>query len=382
MDLIDRLNELASRAEKMAPQLKTEEATKNALVMPFISALGYDVFNPLEVIPEFTADVGIKKGEKVDYAIQRDSHLIMLFECKMIGTDLNKVTPSQLYRYFSVTDARFGILTDGIHYQFYSDLDSPNKMDSRPFFEFKLHDINEKIVAELKKFAKELFDLDEILCTANDLKYAKGIKRIFTEEWQNPSEEFVRHFAAKVYEGRLTQGAKDQFTHLTKRAFHEFVQEMFNRRLSSALRSEAPSADPGKIEAELEPSIEGDSKGIITTEEESEGFHAVKAILREAVSPSRVFMRDTLSYCGILLDDNNRKPICRLFFNGKQKSIGLFDECKNMVREPVSSIDDIYRFAEQLKATALQYDQKPGETDASADPAENELEPDMLDEVS
>ncbi|PQO36723.1 restriction endonuclease [Blastopirellula marina] len=359
MDLIDRLKELASRAEKMASQLKTEEATKNALVMPFIGALGYDVFNPLEVVPEFTADVGIKKGEKVDYAIMKDSQVTILFECKMIGTDLARVTPSQLYRYFSVTDARFGILTDGVHYQFYSDLDSPNKMDSRPFLDFRITDLTEKVVGEIKKFAKEIFDLEEILSTANQLKYTKGIKRVFAEEWQNPSEEFVKLFASKVYDGRLTQSAKEQFTGLTKQAFHEFVQDMFNRRLSSAL-----SADTSTSVSPVEPYEEiaeelTEEKGIVTTEEEIEGYHAVKSILREVVSPSRVFMRDTLSYCGVLLDDNNRKPICRLFFNTAKKSIGLFDSEKNITKENIDSIDDIYRFAEVLKATAIGYDQGP-----------------------
>ncbi|WDI43989.1 type I restriction enzyme HsdR N-terminal domain-containing protein [Bremerella sp. P1] len=368
MDLIDRLKELASRAEKLAPQLKTEEATKNALVMPFIGALGYDVFNPLEVVPEFTADVGIKKGEKVDYAIMQEAQVTMLFECKMIGTDLAKITPSQLYRYFSVTDARFGILTDGVHYQFYSDLDSPNKMDSRPFLDFRITDLSEKVVGEIKKFAKEIFDLEEILSTANQLKYTKGIKRVFAEEWQNPSEEFVKHFASKVYDGRLTQSAKEQFTGLTKQAFHEFVQDMFSRRLSSALSADS-SSSVGEVEPYEEIAEEiTEEKGIVTTEEEIEGYHAVKSILREVVSPSRVFMRDTLSYCGILLDDNNRKPICRLFFNTSKKSIGLFDAEKNISKENIESIDDIYKFAEALKTTALGYDQgSPGVSEESAE---------------
>lgn len=369
MDLIDRLKELASRAEKMASQLKTEEATKNALIMPFIGALGYDVFNPTEVIPEFTADVGIKKGEKVDYAIAIDNQIAMLFECKMVGTDLSRVTPSQLYRYFSVTDARFGILTDGIHYQFYSDLDSPNKMDSRPFLDFQLTKITEKVVGELKKFAKELFNLDEILSTANDLKYAKGIKRIFAEEWQNPSEDFVRHFASKVYEGRLTPSMKEQFTTITKQAFHEFVQDILNRRLSSALNSDTSLGEPSTA-GFAEPCQESDEKEIVTSEEEIEGYHTVKAILRDAVSPNRVFMRDTLSYCGILLDDNNRKPICRLFFNTGKKVIGLFDENKNITRENIECVDDIFKFADQLRATALMYDQKPT-ADTPAETEEN-----------
>lgn len=134
----DRIRELSGQVQKQLPHIQTEEATKNALIMPFITALGYNVFNPTEVTPELHADVGIKKGEKVDYAILQDGKPIILFECKWHGADLNKDHASQLYRYFSVTDARFGVLTNGVQYRFYTDLDAANKMDAKPFFEFDL----------------------------------------------------------------------------------------------------------------------------------------------------------------------------------------------------------------------------------------------------
>jgi predicted type IV restriction endonuclease len=102
--------------------------------MPFISALGYDVFDPVEVIPEFTADVGIKKGEKVDYAIKQDGKIIMLFECKCCNGSLDDCHASQLYRYFSVTEARIAVLTDGIIYRFYTDIEQPNKMDPQTIY--------------------------------------------------------------------------------------------------------------------------------------------------------------------------------------------------------------------------------------------------------
>src|SRR3989304_10247913 len=147
MDFIDRVRELAARAEKLIPRVQTEEGTKNALVMPFINnVLEYNVFDPAEVMPEFTADVGTKKGEKVDYAVLKDNKPIILFECKCVGADLNKEQASQLYRYFSVTEARFGVLTDGIVYRFYSDLEQPNKMDAKPFFEFNLLAFEEPLV--------------------------------------------------------------------------------------------------------------------------------------------------------------------------------------------------------------------------------------------
>ena len=130
MDLDDRIREVSARVAKRLDSVKTEEGTKTALVLPFIThVLGFNVFDPDEVVPEYTADVGTKKGEKVDYAIIANGIPIMLFECKHYGADLTKEPASQLYRYFSVTAARLGVLTDGVTYRFFSDIDEPNKMD-------------------------------------------------------------------------------------------------------------------------------------------------------------------------------------------------------------------------------------------------------------
>ncbi|QDT99004.1 type I restriction endonuclease [Gimesia aquarii] len=205
MDLTDRMKDIASRIPKQMDYTQTEEATKNAFIMPFISALGYDVFNPLEVIPEYTSDIGTKKGEKVDYAIKKDDEIIILVECKWSGADLHKQHASQLYRYFSVTSARFAILTNGIEYEFYSDIDETNKMDSKPFFVFNMLQFEDHHINELKKFTKSAFSLEDILTTASTLKYAGAIKKILQEELKNPSEAFVRFITNQVYDGRLTQ---------------------------------------------------------------------------------------------------------------------------------------------------------------------------------
>lgn len=355
MDLIDRLSELATRGAASASQLQTEEATKNALVMPFIQALGYDVFNPTEVIPEFTADVGIKKGEKVDYAILGESgDLIMLFECKTVGSDLDKLTPSQLYRYFSVTDARIGVFTNGIDYQFFSDLEATNKMDAKPFFEWSLCNLSDQVVSEIKRFSKQTFDIDNILRAASELKYTKGIARSLADEFSSPSEDFVRLFCQRVYSGRVSQAVKEQFTEITRRAFHQFVSERIRARLESAMQGESAmlSSDTPADSNDPEPEP---SSGIVTTDEEIEGFYIVKSIVREVLSPSRVFMRDTQSYCGIICDDNNRKPICRFYFDSKTKYLGLMDEDKSVTREPIDTLEDIFKHAAALCESASRY---------------------------
>lgn len=368
MDFIDKIRELSNRIPKQRDIIQTEEATKNALIMPFISALGYDVFNPSEVTPELCADVGVKKGEKVDYAILREGKPIILFECKHHAADLNKVHASQLYRYFSVTEARFGVLTNGIVYWFYTDLEAPNKMDSKPFFEFNLLDVKEPAVEELKKFTKTSFDLNYILTTASELKYTREIQRVLIEQMQEPSDEFVKFFATQVYTGRMTQAVREQFAQLTKQAFKQVINDQINERLKTALASDPTVVTlPTEVTPPVNGKVDGTShealpstNSIVTTEEEIEAFHIIRAILREQVSAKRIVMRDVQSYCGILLDDNNRKPICRLRFNGTQRMIGFFAGQHDNIEERVaiSTIDDIYKYAERLKATVACYDVK------------------------
>ena len=350
MDLIDRLKGLATQISGKLEHLQTEEATKNALVMPFLNALGYNVFDPTEVVPEFTADVGTKRGEKVDYAILQDGKPIILIECKVAGTPLSAEVASQLYRYFSVTEARFGVLTDGVRYEFYSDLEEPNKMDARPFLEVNMLDLTEKVAAELKRFAKDSFDLERILSTASDLKFTKGIKKALAEEWMNPTEDFVRLLAGRVYSGRFTQAVREQFTSITRKAFHEFLSDRVNERLKSAMEDHSTSEEP----EEDEEAVAGD--GIVTTEDEWEGFYIVRAILSEMVAPQRVFMRDRKNYCAILLDDTNRKPICRLWFNTPSKSVGIFDAEKTEEKVPIDNTVDIYQHAARIKETVARYD--------------------------
>ncbi len=359
MDFIDRIRDLAARIPKQIAYIQTEEATKNAFVMPFISALGYDVFNPMEVTPELNADIGTKKGEKVDYAILKDGKPIILVECKGHKADLNKEHASQLYRYFSVTDARFGILTNGIVYWFYTDLDAPNKMDARPFFEFNMLDAREQDVEELKKFTKAAFDLNGILTTASELKYTRQIKQILADQLQDPTDEFVKFFTAQVYTGtgRMSSAIREQLTQVTRRAFKQFINDQVNERLKTALGTEARIRTEDQPAAPIvEQKPVAATNGIVTTSDEWQGFFIVKAILREVIDTKRITMRDQQTYCGVLLDDNNRKPICRMWLNGTQKYLSLFEgEQRKEAKLPIRELDDLYQYAERLKATVVMY---------------------------
>jgi hypothetical protein len=354
MDLVDKLHEITARISAHGGAVETEEATKNAFIMPFIGALGYDVFNPGEVIPEFTADIGIKKGEKVDYAIKKEGKIILLIECKKITADLHKEHASQLYRYFSATEARFGVLTNGVIYQFYSDIDESNKMDSKSFFEFNVLDFDEHHVEELKKFSKSAFSLAEILSSASTLKYMGGIVKVLERETSEPSDEFVRFYASKVYDGVLRQSVIDQFRTIVFRAQKQFINDKVNARLKSALSvGEGSHAADIDTESGAENAIE-DNNGIVTTQDEIDGFNMVRGILAEIVSVERVCMRDNKSYCAILLDDNNRKPVCRLHFNAKQLYIGLIAG-KSEEKVPIETINDIFKHATRIKETVKEY---------------------------
>jgi hypothetical protein len=355
MDFADGIRDLSGRIPQQLGHISTEEATKNALVLPFISALGYNVFDTREVTPELTADVGTKKGEKVDYAVMREEEPIMLFEVKCIGTNLDKCHASQLYRYFSVTSARFGVLTNGVAYKFFSDLDAPNKMDGKPFLEVDLTRLEEAQVAQLRKFTKSKFDVDGILETASDLKYTSEIKKILSQEMAEPSEDLVKLFAKRVYSGMFTKAIKEQFEAITRRALHEFVSDRVRDRLTSALNQETETRTT-ESEGAIPAQADREDDEIETTDVEREGFYIVRGILAEVVDPRRVVMRDVRSYCGILLDDNNRKPLCRLHFNSAQKYLGLLDEAKNETREPIAELTEIYRFAGRLKEAAARYD--------------------------
>lgn len=324
--------------------LLTEEAAKTALVMPFIQALGYDVFNPSEVIPEYTADVGTKKGEKVDYAICDGGKVRILIECKPSNVALNVNHASQLFRYFSVTDARLAILTNGVVYQFYSDVEASNKMDDKPFFTFSMDALKPTDARTVEKFTKASFDIDKIVQEAGLLKLQSLLRKELEKEMAEPSEEFVRMMAARVHEGRITSQVRENFGKMVVSTFSSIIRDKVNDRLSTALNATGPSM------VDEEEASSSDPEVIVTTEEELSGFHIVQAIASKIVKPRRIAMRDAQSYCAILLDDNNRKTIARLHFNGvTKKYVGTFAE-KGETRHLIGDLTDIYQLSSLIES--------------------------------
>ena len=338
MEFSEKIEQLKERATGLKDSLQTEEATKNALVMPFLNALGYDIFNPLEVVPEFIADSRLKKDEKVDYAVMKDGKPIILIECKKVDNDKLDVKKhaGQLFKYFTACKAKFIILTNGIVYKFFSDIEETNVLDKDPFFTFNLFEYKENQLETLAEFCKENFDLEKAYSNAGDLKYIRQFEEVIESEYRNPSDDFVRYLLDKseIYDGVKTAKVIEKHRKTTVEAFNLFMSKVMKTSLDFSLTAK-----------QEEKSTKNE---VVTTLEELEGYAIVKSILNGVIDISRVTYRDNSSYCNVLLDDNIRKTICRLYFNRSQKYIAFLEGTKEN-KQPINSVNDIFCFAEQIK---------------------------------
>lgn len=339
--LKDAFKSLGTRIETLAPNITNEEQTKNAFIMPFFQTLGYDVFNPLEFVPEFTADVGIKKGEKVDYAMVIDGAPQILIECKSINENLTN-HDSQLFRYFGTTSSKFGLLTNGREYRFYTDLDEQNKMDSTPFLTIDLTNIKENQFLELAKFHKENFDVTKITSSAAELKYLNNLKNFLSDNLNDPTEGFVAYLVSQIYDGIKTKSTLEKFSPIIKKGFNQFITERVNEKLSAALNT---SVETKTIDEPEELPETAPNDGIITTPEELEAFTVFKVASKDFIEPSRLYYRDTKSYFGILIDDNNRKWVFRFYQKATKNIIEIRDSGTFEIDTPI----DIALYQNEIK---------------------------------
>ncbi|MEE0517529.1 MAG: type I restriction enzyme HsdR N-terminal domain-containing protein [Anaerovoracaceae bacterium] len=357
MESKERIKEWAEGLEELKESVGNEESTKTAMVMPLFQMLGYNVFDPKEFVPEYTADVGSKKKEKVDYAIMKDGKPLIFIECKPHYEDLIKHSPQLIKYYNSTVEAKFGILTNGIMYKFFADLENSNIMDKTPFLTIDMLNLKDRDLVELEKFSRENLDVDTILSSAEELKYTRLIKEWIADEVANPSAAFVKLAIADIHDGVKSQKVIEQFTPLVKRALVQYINDSMNSRIQNALKGQ--SDDTVEIEerdtSKNEPQSASNENKISTTIEEIEGYGVVKSVLRHIVDSSRITYRDQETYFGILLDDNNRKWICRLYLNGGKKHITVSDKEKKPVRYDIESIDDIYKYENEIIAACNKY---------------------------
>lgn len=343
MEFTNALKQHAERIKAIKDTVNNEEATKTSMVMPFFSqVLGYNVFDPTEFCPENVADVGTKKGEKVDYAILQDGQPVILIEAKWCGESLDKHA-SQLFRYFATSPAKFGVLTNGIVYQFYTDLNTTNIMDTKPFLEINLLNLKERYIPELRKFHKENFNVENISGTASELHNLTNIRNYFEAQFEQPDEDFIRFVISKVYDGRATQNKVDEFTPLIAKTLKEYINEKVSGRI-------AVMSENAKVQ-ETEPAEEEQTdpvSRIVTTQEELEYFYILKGMLLADIGDNDLTYKDTESYFGVLLNNNTRKWVCRLRVDGTKKSIAIADENKNEVKHELTSPADLYALKDEL----------------------------------
>lgn len=235
MDFADQIKELAGQVDKNKDRVINEQATKYSMVMPFLKVLGYDIFDPAEVVPEYSTEL-VGKNEKVDYAIIFNKDPMILIEVKKARTLLRVENVPQLMKYFNFTKAKFAILTNGIQYQFFSDLDDKNKMDIIPFLTVDLvPSISDRDISDLKKFRKENFDADSISLKATELKYTGEMKRFLKQQVKSPEEDFTKFFIKKTsFPGIVTKATVDQFSPIVKNAFDQYLREMAGDKLNVA----------------------------------------------------------------------------------------------------------------------------------------------------
>ena len=365
MDFKDQIVQLSERISKQKDSIATEEATKTAFIMPMIAALGYDVFNPFEVIPELDCDLIKKKGEKIDYAIMKDESPILLIECKHCKQDLN-LHDTQLQKYFVASKARFGVLTNVIEYRFYTDLEKINIMDEKPFLVVNMLDLSDADIEQLKKFHKSYYNEEDVLSTANELKYTTEIKSILNNEFASPTAEFVRFFARQTYtSGQITSKVIDMFTPLVRKSISSVINDIISDRLNTAIKNSEHTSDtlPAQDSTPVNLPTEDANKklpdgivymdkesGVVTTQEELDAYNIIRSILRKSIDAARITYKDYKTYFVVNLDNSEWYWICRISIGARKKRIGIpVDKYKSCDWIQIDSIDDIFKYADKLE---------------------------------
>lgn len=361
MEFKNNLTQLAQRTEKIKDHILTEEATKTSIIMPFFQILGYDIFNPSEFLPEFTCDVADRKGEKIDYAIMREGKPIMLIEAKPYDNCLEKHT-HQLIRYFAASEAKFAVLTNGVLYKFFTDLDKSNIMDDTPFFEFNLLNFRDEDVHRLKKFRKDTFDVSSITGTAEELKYKELVKGLFKKQLENIDEEFLNYILSQICPTRRrTTAMLEKFKPWVQEAFNDFIEQTMEDRILPMLKNKTEESEPDAASAPDDIKIaeavmiERKEHSVITTPEEIETYFIIKSILCNTVDVKSISYKDTASYFAIIYENNVYKWVCRIYLSEYRKMMVLPTDDKKGEKIYFESIDEIYNHKDKVIEAVKRY---------------------------
>ena len=354
MDFKDAITQLSEKIAKQKDNITTEEATKTSFIMPMMAALGYDVFNPFEVVPEMDCDL-TKRGDKIDYVIMKDNAPILLIECKHCKQNLDPHS-TQLAKYYAASNARFGVLTNGIEYRFFADLEKQNIMDENPFLVVNMLDISDADIEQLKKFHKSYYNEQEILSTAQELQITIQVKELLKRNFQNPGDEFVRYFVKCINDWKSNAKLIEQYRPIVKKSITAVINDIIVDRLNVVMKNEKKEDIHLKVEhTEVEKLSDGvvlqdKGKGIVTTQEEIDAYTIVRKILSRYVDEKRIQYNDYKSYFTVNLDGSVWWWICRLSLKPSSKRICIpKEDYRSNEWTEIESIDDLFKYAYKLK---------------------------------
>ena len=347
MELIHKLKAFAKTIPEIKCSIDNESATILSLVNPFFNILGYSIFDPREFRREYTATVADRnKQEKVDIAILIDDKPQIIVEAKHHTEDLNKnVWKNQLGAYFVAVEAKFGVLTNGVDYKFFTCLNKPHKMDKEPFLEFNILEIEESAANELRPFAKETVDMEGAFEKAGELKYMNKIGELFAAIRTNPSDEFTKHIMSVVYDGRCTQNKIEEFRDITKRAFKAYISEVIGEMAEKSMNTSVSSEAQNETLAAL---AEGES-ALLPSDEERDAIAVVKSILKDIIDPVRITnKRLGGGALSIQIDNNHLKFICRVKLFGRKKKLDYMDENGSWINADINCPFDLNNYSEYI----------------------------------
>jgi hypothetical protein len=335
MGFIEDIAKVSEQVRKKADHVVGEQATKMALIVPFFSALGYDVFDPTEVMPEYIADFATKgRGllKKVDYALAINGTIVMLVEAKARGQKAETHDGQIRYYFNGLVTTRVGVVTNGIEYRFFTDLRDRNVMDEEPFFTFNVLDYDSKELDNLKFFHRDNFDTSAISRQAEDMVYVKGMTQLIGGFLRSPSKEFMRFLLKEIgdvsplykIEGQINDKRINRFEPIIKKSIQISLVELMTRSLTQEMGQpieEEKVTKPDEIE-EIEEEVGQTSDGskVETTSEELEAFEKIKAI----AATSKFFQlevkyKDVAAYFGVHVG-NSTWWFLRLYLAQTKKS--------------------------------------------------------------
>ncbi len=304
----EAITAFVKRVKDLAEHVRgNEQATKQSLIGPLFTTLGYDLTDPRECVPEYRADFGPNRSVKpIDWAFLQSGRPIFFVEAKEVGKKLSNYD-EQLGDYFAKsTDVKLGILTNGVHWRFFTDLVHSNVMDKEPFVKWDVLSDEEPPFDFLTLLQKSQYN-PQLIRTFAERKRAQNLLVSELNRLLEPSAEFVRLAIANIETRRLTDAVVESWKPVLSNAIEEWAKQ----RMLSIVLSSPPSNDTGS------GSTESSSAKIVTTKEELDGFATIQRLL----GPERpIAFEDTVSYFKIHLTERYTWVICRLYFDRKKPS--------------------------------------------------------------